>query len=131
MGDVSGGVGTRIQVLTPGVPVNSFYVYQHIRENGKPIYKDVNGDRVDGVPNGTINEQDLYVDQNGDGVINQGDLRPVPRPGAEMDSRPLVVLCPGPVRSRLYRPVVSGQLHLQQRGLRQRRLPRAHPGLAL
>jgi iron complex outermembrane receptor protein len=76
VGDVSGGVGTRIQVLTPGVPVNSFYVYEHIRENGKPIYKDLNGDRVDGIPNGTVNDQDLYVDQNGDGVINQGDLRP-------------------------------------------------------
>jgi hypothetical protein len=59
------------------VPVNSFYVFEHIRENGKPIYKDVNGpDRIDGVPDGTINEQDLYVDQNGDGIINQGDLRP-------------------------------------------------------
>jgi TonB-dependent starch-binding outer membrane protein SusC len=75
VGDVSGGVGTRIQVLQPGVPINSFYVYQHIREAGKPIYKDVNGDRIDGVPNGTINDQDLYVDQNGDGIINQDDLR--------------------------------------------------------
>jgi iron complex outermembrane receptor protein len=28
------------------------------------------------MPNGTINEQDLYVDQNGDGIINQDDLRP-------------------------------------------------------
>ncbi|MGH7512488.1 MAG: SusC/RagA family TonB-linked outer membrane protein [Gemmatimonadales bacterium] len=76
VGGVSGGVGTNIEVLAPGVPVNSFYVYQHIRENGKPIYKDVNGDRVDGIPNGTINDQDLYVDQNGDGIINQDDLRP-------------------------------------------------------
>ncbi|HEY7636972.1 MAG TPA: SusC/RagA family TonB-linked outer membrane protein [Gemmatimonadales bacterium] len=75
-GSIAGGVGTFIQVLTPGVPINSFYVYEHIRENGKPIYKDVNGSRVDGQPNGTINEQDLYVDQNGDGVINQDDLRP-------------------------------------------------------
>jgi iron complex outermembrane receptor protein len=76
-GDVSGGVGTRIQVLAPGVPINSFYVYEHIRENGKPIYRDVNGpDRIDGLPDGTINNQDLYVDQNGDGLINQGDLRP-------------------------------------------------------
>jgi TonB-linked SusC/RagA family outer membrane protein len=75
-GGISGGVGTFIQVLTPGVPVYSFYVYQHIRENGQPIYKDVNGSRVDGQPNGTINEQDLYVDQNGDGIINQDDLRP-------------------------------------------------------
>ncbi len=36
----------------------------------------MNGDRVDGLPNGTINDQDLYVDQNGDGIINQDDLRP-------------------------------------------------------
>jgi iron complex outermembrane receptor protein len=56
--------------------VNSFYVYEHIRENGQPIYRDVNGGRVDGLPDGNINEQDLYVDQNGDGIINQGDLRP-------------------------------------------------------
>jgi TonB-linked SusC/RagA family outer membrane protein len=76
VGGVSGGVGTTIEVLQPGVPVNSFYVFEHIRENGKPIYKDVNGDRVDGLPNGTINDQDLYVDQNGDGIINQSDLRP-------------------------------------------------------
>jgi iron complex outermembrane receptor protein len=68
-GEASGGVGTRIQVLAPDFPVNSFYVYEHIRENGKPIYRDVNGD-------GTINDNDLYVDQNGDGIVNQGDLRP-------------------------------------------------------
>ena len=68
-GEVSGGVGTRIQVFAPGEPINSFYVYEHIRENGKPIYRDVNGDS-------NINDQDLYVDQNGDGIINQGDLRP-------------------------------------------------------
>jgi TonB-dependent starch-binding outer membrane protein SusC len=76
VGGVSGGVGTTIEVLQPGVPVNSFYVFEHIRENGKPIYKDVNGDRIDGIPNGTINDQDLYVDRNGDGIINQDDLRP-------------------------------------------------------
>jgi iron complex outermembrane receptor protein len=69
-------VGTTIQVLQPGVPVNSFYVYEHIRENGKPIYKDVNGERIGEPPNGVINDQDLYVDQNGDGIINQSDLRP-------------------------------------------------------
>jgi len=80
VGGVAGGVGTNIEVLQPGVPVNSFFVYQHIMENGKPIYKDVNGDRVDGNPNGVINEQDLYVDQNGDGIINQDDLRPFHNP---------------------------------------------------
>jgi len=75
VGGVAGGVGTTIQVLRPGVPVNSFFVYQHILENGKPIYKDRNGD-------GNINENDLYVDQNGDGIINVDDRRPYkdPRP---------------------------------------------------
>jgi TonB-linked SusC/RagA family outer membrane protein len=73
VGEASGGVGTRVQVLTPDHPVNSFYVYEHIRENGKPIYRDVNGD-------GNIDDNDLYVDQNGDGIINQGDLRPFEDP---------------------------------------------------
>jgi iron complex outermembrane receptor protein len=69
-GLVAGGVGTNIQVLMPGQPINSFYVYEHKRDaSGKPIYADENGD-------GTINQQDLYVDQNGDGKINQDDLRP-------------------------------------------------------
>ena len=75
VGGIAGGVGSTIQVLTPGEAVNSFFVYEHIMEGGKPIYRDVNGGTIDGVPNGTINEQDLYVDQNGDGVINQNDLR--------------------------------------------------------
>jgi iron complex outermembrane receptor protein len=69
-GLVAGGVGTYIQVLQPGVPVNSFYVYEHKRDtDGSPLYADVNGDN-------TINEQDLYVDQNGDNVIDQDDRRP-------------------------------------------------------
>jgi TonB-dependent starch-binding outer membrane protein SusC len=75
-GEASGGVGTRIQVLAPDFPVNSFYVYEHIRENGKPIYRDSNGD-------GTIDANDLYLDQNGDGIINQGDLRPFQDPAPE------------------------------------------------
>ena len=70
VGGIAGGVGSTIQVLTPGVPVNSFFVYEHIKDaSGKPIYADVNND-------GTINEQDLYKDQNADGIINQNDLRP-------------------------------------------------------
>jgi iron complex outermembrane receptor protein len=72
-GGVAGGVGTTIQVLQPGQPINSFYVYEHILENGKPIYKDTNGDN-------TINEQDLYVDRNGDNVINVADRRPYEDP---------------------------------------------------
>ncbi len=68
-GRVAGGVGTDIQVLQPGVPIHSFYVYEHKLENGKPIYEDTNGDN-------TINEQDLYVDLNGDNKIDNNDLRP-------------------------------------------------------
>ena len=79
-GLVAGGVGTFIQVLTPGQPINSFFVYEHKREGGKPIYKDVTGIGADGkfnnTPDKTINEQDLYVDQNGDGHIDQLDRRP-------------------------------------------------------
>jgi iron complex outermembrane receptor protein len=75
---ISGGVGSFIEVLQPGRPVNSFFVYEHMRDGaGNPIWEDTNGD-------GNINEQDLYVDQltecdeNGancmaDGVINQDD----------------------------------------------------------
>ncbi len=78
-GLVSGGVGTYIQVYQPGVPINSFYVYQHKMRNGKPIYEDNNGldseGHFTGQPDGTINEQDLYVDVNGDGVINVSDRR--------------------------------------------------------
>ena len=72
-GDIAGGVGTKIQVFQPGLPINSFFVYEHKRVNGKPVYADVNGDAV-------INEKDLYVDRNGDGIINTADLRPYKSP---------------------------------------------------
>jgi iron complex outermembrane receptor protein len=78
-GLVAGGVGTFIQVLTPGQPINSFYVYEHKLENGKPMYRDVTGldanGRFNNTPDGNINEHDLYVDQNGDGRINVDDRR--------------------------------------------------------
>jgi len=68
-GLVSGGVGTYIQILEPGQPINSFYVYQHkLNSDGSPVWGDANGD-------GTINEQDLYVDQDGDGIVNVADRR--------------------------------------------------------
>jgi iron complex outermembrane receptor protein len=80
-GGVAGGVGTFIQVFQPGVPVNSYYVFQHkLGPDGKPIYEDVTGLDANGTfnntPDGTINEHDLYVDLNGDGKINQDDRRP-------------------------------------------------------
>jgi iron complex outermembrane receptor protein len=75
-GLVAGGVGTYIQVFEPGQPINSFFVYEHKLENGKPIYKDANGD-------GSINEKDLYVDQNGDGNVNVDDRRALHDPAPE------------------------------------------------
>jgi iron complex outermembrane receptor protein len=83
VGGIAGGVGSTIQTLTPGEPVYSFFVYEHIMENGKPIYKDVNGGTVDGVPNGVINEQDLYVDRDNDGVITLDDRRPFEDPAPD------------------------------------------------
>jgi iron complex outermembrane receptor protein len=62
VGGIAGGVGSRIQVLKPGEPINSFFVYQHKRDaNGKPIY--------------AAQDTAMYVDQNGDGKITQDDRR--------------------------------------------------------
>ena len=89
VGGISGGVGSTIQVLQPGYPVNSFLVYRHIRDaSGKPIYKDVNGvapstGKLTGKPDGTINEADLYRDINGDGTINQADRAPYESPAPD------------------------------------------------
>lgn len=69
VGGIAGGVGSTIQVLQPGQPLNAFFVYEHRRDdNGRPVYADVNGD-------GSITDVDLYVDQNNDNVINQQDRR--------------------------------------------------------
>ena len=54
-GGYSGGVGGTCQVQQTGQPTNSFYVYQQIYDkNGNPI-------------------EGLYVDRNGDGVVNESD----------------------------------------------------------
>ena len=67
-GGIAGGVGSTIQVLQPGVPVNAFLVYHHRRDaNGNPLYEDRDG-------NGTINLTDLYEDVNGDDIVNTDDL---------------------------------------------------------
>jgi iron complex outermembrane receptor protein len=53
-----------VQVLMPGQPVNLFYVWQQ-------VYDTVRTSPTFGRP-----LEGQYVDQNGDGVINQDDLRP-------------------------------------------------------
>ena len=67
IGAISGGVGSKIQVLEPGLPVNSFFVYQHKAVNPSGATAD-------------LPDTALYVDQNGDGIINQNDLRPYKSP---------------------------------------------------
>src|SRR5437867_5235378 len=63
-GNISGGVGNLVEVLEPGIPINSFFVYeQRYDASGKPIYD-------------TGTPTNMYVDRNGDGVINDSDRRP-------------------------------------------------------
>ena len=74
VGGISGGVGSTIQVLQPGQPVNSFFVYRHKRDaNGRPLYADVDKD-------GDIDENDLYEDLNNDKVVNLADRAPFESP---------------------------------------------------
>ncbi|MBW3554294.1 MAG: SusC/RagA family TonB-linked outer membrane protein, partial [Gemmatimonadetes bacterium] len=70
-GGIAGGVGSNIQVLQPGHPVNSFLVYRHkYDDNGKPIR--------------TGGDLGMYEDINGDGVINQNDRVPFESPQPDL-----------------------------------------------
>ncbi len=54
-GGIAGGVGSTIQIHSVGFPTSSYYVFQQVYdENGNPV-------------------EGLYVDRNGDGVINAED----------------------------------------------------------
>jgi len=66
---ISGGVGTQVQVLRPGYPINSFFVFQHkLDSDGTPIV-------------GT--DLEMYEDLNDDGVIDQDDRRPFESPAPD------------------------------------------------
>ena len=65
-GGISGGVGNNIQIHTVGFPANSFYVYQQVYDaQGIPI-------------------EGLYVDRNGDGIINPADQYRHEKPAADL-----------------------------------------------
>ena len=68
---ISGGVGSQVEVLIPGQPINAFYVYQQKYANGKPVYD--------------ANPLNMYVDLNGDGVINNSDKRPYHSPWPSLE----------------------------------------------
>ena len=62
-GGIAGGVGSTIQVFIPGQPISSFFVYQQkYNASGKPVY--------------STDPLQMYVDRNGDGIINVDDRRP-------------------------------------------------------
>jgi iron complex outermembrane receptor protein len=70
VGGVAGGVGTTIQVLRPGEPINSFFVYRHRTDaSGNPVWA-----------TGPGADTAMYVDQNGDNIINVDDRVPYKNP---------------------------------------------------
>lgn len=78
VGDISGDVGQRIQVLKVGQPINAFLVYQHKRdENGNPIV----GSQIEMYEDQlTLDTDNDGVFDAGDGIINEDDLVPFKRP---------------------------------------------------
>jgi iron complex outermembrane receptor protein len=75
VGGISGGVGNNIQILSPGQPINTFFVFRTIQD-GNPIWFDRDGD-------GTIEDSDMYQDTNEDGQLNLDDRVPYESPQAD------------------------------------------------
>lgn len=65
-GGISGDVGQTIQRRKVGYPVDAFFVYQHKKNADGSLKLDENGD-------GIQESIEMYVDQNGDGEINESD----------------------------------------------------------
>ena len=66
-GLVAGGVGTFIQVLVPGQPINSFFVHKQVYEGGKPVegeYEDLDGDG-----NITVDDRRAFHDPAPDWIV--------------------------------------------------------------
>ena len=65
---INGGVGNQVEVLKPGLPINTFYVFQHkVGSDGKPV-------------GGAATDIQMYVDQNKDGAITVDDKIPFHSP---------------------------------------------------
>lgn len=72
VGGIAGGVGNTVQVLKPGFPINSFFVYKHkVGADGLPV----SGDKTD---------KELYEDTNGDGNVNFDDRVAYKSPAPKM-----------------------------------------------
>jgi len=72
-GGISGDIGQTIQIRKVGEPIDAFFVYQHKRNSDGSLITDPNRD-------GVQSPLEMYVDQNGDGIINENDLRPFKQP---------------------------------------------------
>jgi iron complex outermembrane receptor protein len=66
-GGISGDIGQTIQIRRVGLPIDAFYTYRHKRDANGNLVLDVDGD-------GLQTPIEMYVDQNGDGIINEKDL---------------------------------------------------------
>ncbi len=65
-GGISAGTGNTIQAHSVGHPASSFYVYQQVYDaNNKPI-------------------ENLFVDRNGDGIVNESDRYFYKKPAADV-----------------------------------------------
>ncbi len=71
VGGIEGAVGNNVQILRVGQAPFSFYLYeQKYGEDGRPLR-----DGVDYNDDGEVNNLDMYVDINGDGLLNDQDRR--------------------------------------------------------
>jgi iron complex outermembrane receptor protein len=100
VGDISGGVGNKIQLHTVGSPKSSFSVYQQVYDAaGKPlegVYKDKNGD-------GKITVDDKYVYQKPDADYTLGFTSNV-----SYDNLSLGFVLRGNIGNYMYNNVNSG-----------------------
>lgn len=70
-GGIAGDVGQNIQVLKVGEAFEAFYAHEQLYDDaGNPIYDD-------------LDETNMYRDLNGDGEINEDDLRIINKPAPD------------------------------------------------
>jgi iron complex outermembrane receptor protein len=96
VGGIQGGVGNNIEILLPGQPINSFFVYeQKYGTDGKPIYDATHPvnmyvdrptlrDTVICRGSGAV-AAGCVGDYRGDGTINNSDLRPFHSPWPSLE----------------------------------------------
>jgi TonB-dependent starch-binding outer membrane protein SusC len=72
-GGISGDIGQSIQIRKVGQPIDAFFVYKHKENSDGSLVLDPDGDGIQSL-------FEMYEDLNGDGIINENDLRPYKQP---------------------------------------------------